>query len=90
LENAETRFAAAQTIRAVQSGFCVFLGKAFVHRTTFGKPHHALWPRLQGKLNREWRVYRETLPFWQFKGRRRSPVNLLDLAVSGLLPAVLI
>jgi transglycosylase-like protein with SLT domain len=71
LENAETRFAAAQTIRAVQSGFCVFLGKAFVHRTTFGIPHHALWPRLQGKLNREWRVYRETSPIWQFKGRRR-------------------
>jgi hypothetical protein len=67
-----TRFAAAQTICAVQSGFCVFLGKAFFiwrmiwsENRVFKLRDHALRPRLQGKLNRECCVYREALPILQ-------------------------
>jgi hypothetical protein len=67
-----TRFAAAQTICTVQSGFCVFLGKAFFSWRMIWSENrvsklrdHALRPRLQGKLNREWRVYRGALPILQ-------------------------
>jgi hypothetical protein len=33
----------------------------------------ALWPKLQGKLNRELRVYKGNWPFWQSAGGLAAP-----------------
>jgi hypothetical protein len=48
----------------------------------------ALWPKLQGKLNRELRVYKGTWPFWQSAGGlpvpcRSGSVNNFVLRRSG-------
>jgi len=58
-----TRFVAAQTIRAVQIRILRVLGKGLCSAHDISD--QALWPKLQGKLNREWRIYRMDLPFWQ-------------------------
>jgi hypothetical protein len=47
-----TRFVAAQTIRAVQIRILRVLGKGLCSAHDISD--QALWPKLQGKLNREW------------------------------------
>jgi hypothetical protein len=65
-----TRFAAAQTIYAVQIRILRVLGKGLFSAhdlfVLFAKPDHALWPKLQGKLNREYTTDNKgTSLFWQ-------------------------
>jgi hypothetical protein len=42
----------------------------------------ALWPKLQGKLNRELRVYKGTWPFWQSAGGLPVPCRWDRLTIS--------
>jgi hypothetical protein len=63
-----TRFAAARTIHAVQIRILRVLGKGLFssHDLLAKNPDHALWPKLQGKLNREYTIYDKGISlFWQ-------------------------
>src|ERR1039457_4722055 len=75
------RLVAARTIRAVvnSDSACSWERPAganapasgwsvIVSEPVFTFPHHALGRDGKVRLNREWRVYRETLPIWQSPG----------------------